>query len=94
MLTKGGNENPVSGSFGAEEDSRMRRSDLAGLTGFAAVAGNLSFRAAAARLGVTPSALGRTMPQLGERLCACRTARHAAYRRPTPDGVCSSDWGR
>jgi hypothetical protein len=35
----------------------MRRADLADLTAFVAVADNLSFRAAASRLGVTPSAL-------------------------------------
>jgi DNA-binding transcriptional LysR family regulator len=35
---------------------------------FVAVADNLSFRAAAARLGVTPSALSHTMRQLEERL--------------------------
>jgi DNA-binding transcriptional LysR family regulator len=46
----------------------MRRTDLVGLTGFVAVADNLSFRVAAARLGVTPSALSHTMRQLEERL--------------------------
>ena len=46
----------------------MRRSDLADLTAFVAVAENLSFRAAAARLDVTPSALSHTMRQLEERL--------------------------
>ena len=46
----------------------MRRADLAGLTGFVAVADNLSFPVAAARLGVTPSALSHTMRQLEERL--------------------------
>ena len=46
----------------------MPRTDLIGLTGFVAVADNLSFRAAAARLGVTPSALSHTMRQLEERL--------------------------
>ena len=34
----------------------MRRADLADLTAFVAVADTLSFRAAASRLGVTPSA--------------------------------------
>ena len=38
----------------------MRRADLADLTAFMAVADNLSFRAAASRLGVTPSALSQT----------------------------------
>ena len=46
----------------------MRRADLADLTAFVAVADNLSFRAAASRLGVTPSALSHTMRQLEERL--------------------------
>jgi DNA-binding transcriptional LysR family regulator len=46
----------------------MRRADLVGLTGFVAIADNLSFRVAAARLGVTPSALSHTMRQLEERL--------------------------
>jgi DNA-binding transcriptional LysR family regulator len=46
----------------------MDRGDLASLTAFVAVADNLSFRAAASRLGVTPSALSHTMRQLEERL--------------------------
>jgi DNA-binding transcriptional LysR family regulator len=46
----------------------MARSDLGDLTAFVAIADNLSFRAAAARLGVTPSALSHTMRQLEERL--------------------------
>jgi DNA-binding transcriptional LysR family regulator len=46
----------------------MRRSDLADLTAFVAVAEHLSFRAAATRLGVTPSALSHTIRQLEERL--------------------------
>jgi len=46
----------------------MPRSDLADLTAFVAIADNLSFRAAAPRLGVTPSALSHTMRQLEERL--------------------------
>src|ERR1700678_1661655 len=45
-----------------------RRSDLSNLTAFVAVAHHLSFRAAASRLGVTPSALSHTMRQLEERL--------------------------
>ena len=39
----------------------MRRADLADLTAFVAVADNLSFRAAASHIGVTPSALSHTM---------------------------------
>src|SRR5258708_11387815 len=46
----------------------MARSDLGDLTAFVAIADNRSFRAAAARLGVTPSALSHTMRQLEERL--------------------------
>jgi DNA-binding transcriptional LysR family regulator len=46
----------------------MDRGDLANLTAFIAVADHLSFRAAALRLGVTPSALSHTMRQLEERL--------------------------
>ena len=45
----------------------MRRADLADLTAFVAVADNLSFRAAASHIGVTPSALSHTMRQLEER---------------------------
>jgi DNA-binding transcriptional LysR family regulator len=46
----------------------MRRADLADLTAFVAVADNLSFRVAASRIGVTPSALSHAMRQLEERL--------------------------
>ena len=44
------------------------RGDLADLSAFIAVADHLSFRAAALRLGVTPSALSHSMRQLEERL--------------------------
>src|SRR5271170_538047 len=46
----------------------MDRSDLADLNAFVAVADLRSFRAAASRLGVTPSALSHSMRQLEERL--------------------------
>jgi DNA-binding transcriptional LysR family regulator len=46
----------------------MDRSDLGNLTAFVAVADQRSFRAAAAQLGVTPSALSHSMRQLEERL--------------------------
>src|SRR4030081_2196536 len=46
----------------------MPRSDLTDLAAFVAIADNRSFRAAAPRLGVTPSALSHTMRQLEERL--------------------------
>ena len=45
----------------------MNRADLADLTAFVAVADQLSFRRAASRLGVTPSALSHSMRQLEER---------------------------
>jgi DNA-binding transcriptional LysR family regulator len=48
----------------------MDRGDLADLNAFVAVANRLSFRAAAAQLGVTPSALSHSMRQLEERLGA------------------------
>ncbi len=46
----------------------MRRGDVSALTAFVALAESLNFRAAAARLGVTPSALSHTIRQLEERL--------------------------
>src|SRR5260221_8544867 len=55
-------------TFRVEESSRMHRSDMADLTAFVAIADGLSFRAAAARLDVTPSALSHTMRQLEARL--------------------------
>jgi DNA-binding transcriptional LysR family regulator len=45
----------------------MRGGDLAALMAFVTVAEHRSFRGAAARLGVTPSALSHTMRQLEER---------------------------
>src|SRR5215471_13371592 len=55
-------------ALGVERNSAMRRADLADLIAFAAVADNLSFRAAASRLGVTPSALSHMMRHFEERL--------------------------
>jgi DNA-binding transcriptional LysR family regulator len=46
----------------------MQRGSLADLNAFIAVADHLSFRAAASRVGVTPSALSHSMRQLEERL--------------------------
>jgi DNA-binding transcriptional LysR family regulator len=46
----------------------MNRSDLADLNAFVAVADQRSFRAAASRLEVTPSALSHSMRQLEQRL--------------------------
>jgi DNA-binding transcriptional LysR family regulator len=47
---------------------RMKRSELAELAAFIAVADVLSFRAGAARLGITRSALSHAMQQLEKRL--------------------------
>jgi DNA-binding transcriptional LysR family regulator len=62
------NENPVFVAFNGEEASGMQRGELADLTAFIAVADHLSFRTAASRVGVTPSALSHSMRQLEERL--------------------------
>jgi DNA-binding transcriptional LysR family regulator len=67
-LTKRADKNPISIAFGIEENSGMRRGELGDLTAFVAVADHLSFRAAASRLGVTPSALSHTIRQMEERL--------------------------
>jgi DNA-binding transcriptional LysR family regulator len=59
----------------------MRRGELADLTAFVAIADHLSFRAAAVRFGVTPSARRHTMRQLkSASACACCSARRAASR--------------
>src|SRR5260221_12512934 len=68
VLTKGVDENTISIAFSIERKSGMDRGDLADLTAFVAVADQLSFRRAASRLGVTPSALSHSMRQLEERL--------------------------
>ncbi len=63
----------------------MHRGNLADLTAFVAVADELSFRAAAARVGVTPSAISHTMRQLEERLgvrLLHRTTRGVALTDP------------
>jgi DNA-binding transcriptional LysR family regulator len=46
----------------------MRRSELADLSAFVAVADQTSFRAAASQLGITPSAVSHSMRALEERL--------------------------
>jgi DNA-binding transcriptional LysR family regulator len=65
----------------------MRRSDLADLTAFVAVADHLSFRAAASRLGVTPSALSHSMRQLEERLGVRLLHRTTRSVSPTDAGL-------
>src|SRR5260370_40705221 len=68
VLTKGLDENTISIVFSIEKSSSMDRGDLADLTAFVAVADHLSFRRAASRLGVTPSALSHSMRQPQARL--------------------------
>src|SRR5882757_4854895 len=68
VATNETNENTISIAFGVEGSSAMDRGDLANLTAFVAVADQRSFRAAASRLDVTPSALSHSMRQLEERL--------------------------
>src|SRR5258707_8625899 len=68
VLTKGVDENTISIVFSIEKSSSMDRGDLADLTAFVAVADHLSFRRAASRLAVTPSALSHSMRQLEERV--------------------------
>src|ERR1700691_683973 len=63
-----GKENPISIAFGIERNSAMDRGDLANLSAFVTVADQRSFRAAASRLDVTPSALSRSMRQMEARL--------------------------
>src|SRR5271163_4525920 len=65
----------------------MNRSDLGDLTAFVAIADNLSFRAAAARLGVTPSALSHTMRQLEERIGVRLLHRTTRSVSPTDAGL-------
>ena len=65
----------------------MRRRDLADLTAFVAVADHLSFRAAASRLGVTPSALSHSMRQLEERLGVRLLHRTTRSVSPTDAGL-------
>src|ERR1700730_7508063 len=87
MWTKGATENPISFAFGIEENSRMSRSDLSDLTACVAIADNLSFRAAAARLGITPSALSHTMRQLEERVGVRLLTRTTRSVSPTDAGL-------
>lgn len=65
----------------------MRRRDLADLAAFIAIADHLSFRAAAQRLGVTPSALSHAMRQLEERLGVRLLHRTTRSVAPTDAGL-------
>src|SRR6202161_2716611 len=87
MLMNTANENPISIAFGAERSSGMDRGDLANLSAFVAVADQRSFRAAAAQLGVTPSALSHSMRQLEERLGVRLLNRTTRSVSPTDAGT-------
>src|SRR3984885_1944384 len=65
----------------------MARGNLGDLAAFVAIADNLSFRAAAARLGVTPSALSHTMRQLEERIGVRLLHRTTRSLSPTDAGL-------
>src|SRR5271170_6253599 len=65
----------------------MRRGNLGDLAIFVAIADNRSFRAAAARLGVTPSALSHTMRQLEERIGVRLLHRTTRSVSPTDAGL-------
>jgi DNA-binding transcriptional LysR family regulator len=65
----------------------MDRGDLANLSAFVAVADQRSFRAAAAQLGVTPSALSHSMRQLEERLGVRLLNRTTRSVSPTDAGT-------
>src|SRR5689334_12265661 len=65
----------------------MNRSELANLTAFVEIADNLSFRAAAKRLGVEPSALSHTLRELEERLGVRLLSRTTRSVSPTEAGA-------
>jgi DNA-binding transcriptional LysR family regulator len=65
----------------------MSRGDLRDLASFVAIADNGSFRAAASRLGVTPSALSHTMRQLEERIGVRLLHRTTRSVAPTDAGL-------
>src|SRR3977135_1464778 len=74
-------------ALGDERNSGMDRGDLANLTAFIAVADQRSFRAAASRLDVTPSALSHSMRQLEERLGVRLLHRTTRSVSPTDAGL-------
>lgn len=63
------------------------QNSLNDLAAFVAIAENLSFRAAAARLGVTPSALSHTMRKLEERIGVRLLHRTTRSVTPTDAGI-------
>jgi DNA-binding transcriptional LysR family regulator len=80
-------ENPLFIAFSIERNSGMQRGSLVDLTAFIAVADHRSFRAAASRLGVTPSALSHSMRQLEERLGLRLLHRTTRSVSPTDAGL-------
>jgi DNA-binding transcriptional LysR family regulator len=80
-------ENPLFIALPAERNSGMQRSSLVDLTAFITVADHRSFRAAASRLGVTPSALSHSMRQLEERLGLRLLHRTTRSVSPTDAGL-------
>jgi hypothetical protein len=90
-----GKENPISIAFSIERASAMDRGDLANLSAFVTVVDQRSFRAAASRLDVTPSALSHSMRQLEARLgvrLLNRTTRSVSVTGAV--SVCSNSCGR
>jgi DNA-binding transcriptional LysR family regulator len=80
-------ENLLFIAFPIERNSGMQRGSLVDLTAFIAVADHRSFRAAASRLGVTPSALSHSMRQLEERLGLRLLHRTTRSVSPTDAGL-------
>lgn len=73
----------------------MHRENMADLVAFLAVARERSFTRAAAKLGVSPSALSHTIRKLEERLgvrLLTRTSRSVSTTEPA--SACWSAWGR
>jgi DNA-binding transcriptional LysR family regulator len=87
MVPNRKDENTSQIVLAVEENSLMRRNNFADLTAFVAVADQRSFRAAAARIGVTPSALSHTMRQLEERLGVRLLNRTTRSVSPTDAGL-------
>jgi hypothetical protein len=86
------NENAMAITYGVEGSSGMDRGDLGNLAAFVAVADQRSFRAAAARFGVTPSALGHSLWRVAT--CDCCIGRRAVSQRPMLANACSASFGR
>jgi DNA-binding transcriptional LysR family regulator len=73
----------------------MARDNLSDLVSFFAVAREGSFTKAAARLGVSQSALSHTIRTLEENLdVRLLTRTREAWLRPRPGSACFETWGR